>query len=258
MTKFVAIISAKGGVGKTTTSINLSSALDWFNRDVIVLDANFANPDIGIHLGSPFREKTIHTALKGEHHISESIYTHSSGIKIIPGHISYNEATRAKKDNLVNVLLDLMNFSETVFIDTTPGMGEDTRTVLKAVDHVLIITTPDICSVTNSIKMVKLAREYNKSILGIIINRNKGEHYEISKENIETMTESRVIGVIPEDPSVSKATHNKNPVLVTHPESRATSQFKKLAGELIGEKYVENLEKEESNIFRETLKKLGF
>lgn len=259
MTKFVAILSAKGGVGKTTTSINLSSALDWFRRDVIVLDANFANPDIGIHLGSPFREKTIHTALRGEHHIKDSIYKHPSGIRIIPGHVSYNEARKVQRENLMNVILDLMNLSEVVFIDTTPGMGGDTRSVLKAVDYVTIITTPDICSVTNSIKMVKLAQEYNKKIIGIIVNRGTGEHYELTPENIAAMTGCKVLGVIPEDKRVAQALHQKNPVLVTHPECEATFGFKKLAGELIGEKYVENIEKqEEQSLFRDALRKLGF
>lgn len=259
MTKFVAIVSAKGGVGKTTTSINLSSALDWFRRDVIVLDANFATPDLGINLGTPFTEKNIHRALAGEHHVKESIYRHPSGLRVVPGHVSYAHARDVKKENIMNLVQDMMNLSEIVFIDTTPGIGEDTTTVLKAVDYVVVITTPELCAVTNSIKMVKLSHELQKEVLGVIVNRHTGQDHELSVNNIETMTGCSVLGIIPEDQSVSYALNQKNPVLITHPESDATLGFKKVAGELIGERYVENIQQEEEkSSFREALRKLGF
>ncbi|MFW6013742.1 MAG: P-loop NTPase [Candidatus Nanoarchaeia archaeon] len=259
MTKFVAVVSAKGGVGKTTTTINLSSALDWFKRDVIVLDANFTNPDVGIYLGAPFKEKTFHTALKGNHHIKESIYRHPSGLKIISGNISFKEAVRARRENIVDVIQGLTNLSEIVLIDSSPGIGGDCRAVLKAVDYVLVITTPDVCSVANTIKIINLAKEYNKQILGIVVNKHRGEEYELDTNNIQTMTGQKVIGIIPQDSSVRLSMHNKNPLLITHPEGEASIGFKKLASQLIGEQYVVNIEKEpQKTNFKDIIRRFGF
>lgn len=259
MTKFIAVVSAKGGVGKTTTSINLSSALDWFKRDVIVMDANFANPDVGVHLGAPLNEKTTHSALKGNHHINESIYRHPSGLKVIPGDMSYDEARKAQKKNLLNVVLDLTNSAEVVIIDSTPGLGLEARSVIKAIDYVIIVTTPDICSVTNSIKMVKLAKDYDKQVLGVVVNKIHGDEMDLPVENIETIIGAKVLGVIPHDKRIKKAFHTRNPVVITHPEAEPSLAYKRLASELIGEKYVESLTREEEfSLFGEAMKKLGF
>ncbi len=259
MTKFVAIVSAKGGVGKTTTSINLSSALDWFKRDVIVLDANFTNPDIGIHLGTPFLDKSFHTALKGNHHIKESIYRHPSGLKIIPGNISFNEAMKVQRENMVDVVQGLTNLSEVVIIDSSPGIGGDCRAVLRAADYVLAITTPDICSVTNTIKTINLAKAYNKQVLGIVVNMARNDQHEVDIDNIQTMTGESVVGVIPYDSSLPQAVRQRNPLVYSEPESSASIGFKKLAAQLIGEQYVVNIEREqESSGFKDIMKRFGF
>ncbi len=258
MTKFIAVVSVKGGVGKTTASINLTSALSWFRRDVIVMDANFANPDIGIHLGTPFLDNTIHTALKGKHHVRESIYRHPAGIKIIPGHISYDEAVKANRKNLITVITDLAGESEAVIIDSTPGLGDEARSVVQVVDYLIIVTTPDIVSVVNSIKMSKLAEEYNKPVLGVIVNRVRNDPEELKTENIESLIEHKIIGIIPEDNSIRKSLTAKTTVVASEPESPSAIGFKKLAAQLIGEKYVANLPDKNETLFNAVMKKLGF
>ncbi|MFP4402771.1 MAG: P-loop NTPase [Nanoarchaeota archaeon] len=259
MTKFIAIVSAKGGVGKTTSTINLASALDWYRRDIIILDANFNNPDVALYLGINFKEKTLHGALKGNHHINEGIYRHASGLKIIPGSISYNDAMKVQKRNFVDTIYGLTNKSEAVIIDCAPGIGENARTIIKAVDYLIIVTTPDLYSVSNSLKIVQLAKEYNKKILGILVNKVKGDYYELALDNIESLIGKKIIGIIPNDENINNAHYNKKPLVKMHPETEASIGFKKLACELIGEKYVENLKKEEENsLLKKTLKKIGF
>ena len=64
MTRFIAIASGKGGTGKTTTAINLGTAMTEFGREVIVLDANVSKPNVSLHLGTPKLKFTLHDALK--------------------------------------------------------------------------------------------------------------------------------------------------------------------------------------------------
>jgi septum site-determining protein MinD len=259
MTKFIGIISAKGGVGKTTTSINLSSALHFLNRNVIAIDANFATPDLGMHLGIFKPEKTIHTALRGEHHIRQSIHRHPSGIRIIPGSISYDLSHTAKRENLLSIVQGLTGTAEAVIIDSAPGTGEDTREVIRASDFLLIVTTPDFVSVTDSLRIIRLCRELGKRILGVIVNRQRGEDYEMSVSNIAEFLNTPVIGVIPEDSNLRRSHRERMPLVITEPNNPASIGYKKIAGRLIGEQYVEQVKQpEELSTFRQIMKNLGF
>lgn len=247
MTKFIGIISAKGGVGKTTTTINLAGALHFFQRNVIALDANFANPDLGIHLGMHKTERSLHTAMRGRHSIRDTVYRHPSGLRIIPGSIAYSEARRVERKNLLTTIYDLAGTAEAVIIDSTPGLSGDARTVVLASDYLLIVTTPDLVSVTGSLKMVKLAEEHRKQVLGIVVNKQREEGYEMSTENIAEFLGKRVIGVIPDDPLVRRSLHAQKPLVLTEPNAGSSIGFKKMAGILIGRKYREKLARRDSS-----------
>ncbi len=258
MTKFIGIVSAKGGVGKTTTTINLTSALSFLRRDIIALDANFANPDLGIHLGIAGMEKNMHSALRGKDKIKDCIYRHPSGIKVIPGSLSYREARQAQRKNLITVIYELVGSAEAVIIDSTPGMGRDSQEVIKASDYLIIVSTPDICSVTDSLKMIRLAEELNTKVLGIVINKKREEGYEMSEANIAEFLKQPVIGVIPDDNQIRYSLKTNTPLINVDPNSVTAGSYKKLAATLIGEKYSENIEqKEETSMFRQILRNLG-
>ena len=71
MSKLITITSGKGGVGKTTTAINLGAALNAFGKDVVVLDANLTTPNVGLHLGAPLVPVSLNHVLSGKANIIE-------------------------------------------------------------------------------------------------------------------------------------------------------------------------------------------
>src|SRR4030065_570432 len=91
MRKLIVITSGKGGVGKTTTAINLGAAMNYFGKDVLIVDGNLSTPNIGIHLNSPEVPITLNHVLSKRADILEAVYEHSSGIKIIPSSLSIKE-----------------------------------------------------------------------------------------------------------------------------------------------------------------------
>ena len=92
--KLITITSGKGGVGKTTTAINLGAALNFFEKEVIILDANLTTPNVGLHLGAPIVPVNLNHVLIEKAKISDSIYEHESGTKIIPSSLSVKELKR--------------------------------------------------------------------------------------------------------------------------------------------------------------------
>ncbi len=242
MTRFFTIISAKGGVGKTTATINLASALTLLGRNVIAIDADLTAPNMSIHLGIPHLQQTLHDALEGKISLHTCLYYHPSGLHIIPGNIAYESSKTINLSNFKTILRELEDKAEIIIVDGAPGVSSEAQTIINAVDFVLPITTPDLAAISDARKTIKMARELNKIIFGVIVNRVRGEEYEVDIANIQTFLEAPVIGIIPEESSIRAAHQLKAPILYTHPEGIVSTAYKKLAARIIGEEYNSDVE----------------
>ncbi len=246
MTKFFVIASGKGGVGKTTTAINLASAINSFGHEVILVDANLSTPNIGIYLGSTKVPISIHDVLAGKKPITDAIYLHRHGIKVVPASLSIKEQESVQHNLLETYIRELAGKAEVVIIDSAAGLDGETVSAIRAGDEVIIITTPDLASVTDALKTVKLCEKNDKKIFGVIINKAKKDDFEMDKANIEYILEHPVIAMIPQDDLVRQSIHVKTPVTYSHPNSKSSVAFKKLAAKIIGEEYAESVEEKES------------
>ncbi|MFH0875975.1 MAG: cell division ATPase MinD [archaeon] len=256
MTKFIVIASGKGGVGKTTTAINLASAFLGFGREVILVDANLSTPNVGIYLGAPKVPVSLHDVLEGKKPIGESIYIHRSGLKVVPASISLKNINIKNIGLLSHYILSLAGSADIVIIDTAAGLGSEALHGIRAGDDVIIITTPDLASVTDALKTVRLCEQNKKKIIGVLVNRAKEDDFELAKANIEYILEHPVLAMIPDDDTVRQANHLKSPVTYSHPQSSSSIGYKKLAAKLLGEKYVESIEKKEG-MLEYALKRIG-
>lgn len=234
----IGIISGKGGVGKTTVTSNLATALsNVFNRDVIVLDCNVASSHIRLHFGmyEDFK-KTLVDVIKGSVELTDAThYNPISGVKIVPSSASLTSAINLKKLKSL-VWKKAKSAHEFVIIDSSPGFGKDVMDIMKASDKILIVTTPNIPDVSDAAKIVELAKK-NKKKIYVVLNRVKGKKYELEPGKIEKMFDEKIIMIIPEDKAVPESIAVGVPVVIYKPGSRASIAFKKLAASLIGEKY---------------------
>lgn len=234
MGRIIAIISGKGGVGKTTTAINLGAALNKLNKEVIIVDANLNTPNIGIHLGAPIVPVTLNHVLKGKADISEAIYEHSSGTKIVPSSLSIKEITKFNTKRIPQVIRQLKDRADFIILDSAAGFSEEAMATLEAGEEIIIVTNPEMPSVTDSLKAVKVAREMKKEIKGVIVTRHRDQNYEMSLQSIKSMLETQIIGVVPEDVSVKKALNKRDAVVHTHPKSKASRKYNEIAIKIIG------------------------
>lgn len=241
VTKFLAIAAAKGGVGKTTLALNLATALTGFGREVILVDANLSAPDIALHLGTPKLPLTLHDALNKKKHITETAYAHPSGLKVIPASIALDKWDEKHLDRMKDVLFDLIGTAEMVILDTAAGLGKEATTALKIADETLVVTTPDLPSVTNALKTIRTAENLGSNVLGVVVNRSTKHPAEMDAKSIETLLERPVLAVIPEDPMHKRALSMRHPVVYTHPDSAIAVSIKKLAAKLVGQTYKDKL-----------------
>jgi len=241
MTKFIAIASGKGGVGKTTTALNLGTALSNFGKDVVIVDANLSTPNISLHLGSPKLGATLNDSMRGRIDIKDAVYLHPSGVRVIPSSISMDDMEGVNHNSMHETLLGLVGATELVLLDTAGGIGEETRAAIRSADEVIVVVNPEMLSVADAMKTIKISEDRGIKVSGVVINRVKGDKFEISKKNIEALLDKPVIGMIPEDNSVLRSLALKHPVVYTHPDSSASIGFKKLAAKIMGQEYVEKL-----------------
>ncbi|MDD5418169.1 MAG: cell division ATPase MinD [Candidatus Nanoarchaeia archaeon] len=258
MTRIIAVASGKGGVGKTTLTINLASALQQFGKDVIIVDGNTINPNISLHLGLHGIDTNIQDVLSGEKKINESVYIHtSSGLKILPAGISIKEMEKKKHYKLSSVLNQLIGATDIVLVDASAGLGKDTLETIDAGDELIVITNPDIPSVTDALKTVELAKKRGIKTTGAIVNRSTNSKYEMSSSNIEEFLGVPVLGVIPEEAHHIKRSLKLNyPMVLLNPDANASIAIKGVAAKLIGKRY--DIIQEERNFFNKLRDFLGF
>lgn len=237
MTKIIAIASAKGGVGKTTTAINIGTALARFGRQAVVVDANLSTPNIGIYLGAAITPSSVHDAVNGKESIRKCIYTHPSGVRIAPASIALHESKNPSLKNLKKVIKELEGTHEVVIVDSSPGLGEDMVSAVSAADEVVVVTTADLPAVTDALKTIETIESHGVTVVGVALNRVRKDRHEMKPGEVEAMLERPVIASIPEDESIRAALKKNDPVVFLSPDAPSSTAYKELAALLIGQKY---------------------
>ncbi len=232
MKKVIGVFSSKGGVGKTTIALNLALAMHQLGEDVILLDCDFKNSNLALHLGLYDFPLTVQDALESDVNFLESVHVHSSGLKIIPASISLREFTM-NVDRLKEVFRDLKRY---VVLDTPPRMMDDVAELKRLSDEIIVVTNPDVPSFVDSLKTIQLAKDLGKKVMGMVVNRSMGKH-ELSVKDMEKVSGIPILGVVPEDVNIKKSLHYKTPVIEYRPYSHSSIAIKKIAARVIDKPY---------------------
>ena len=248
MKKIITISSGKGGVGKTTSAINLGAALNYFGKDVLIIDANLSTPNVGLHLNSPEVPVNLNHILLGKAETEEAIYEHESGIKIIPASLSVKELKKITPEKLKDFKKEFQKNAEFVIVDSAAGLGNEANSAMKMADEIIIITNPEMPAITDALKTIKVAEQMKKPVKGVIMTRIRKDKLEMKPETVKEMLEVPILGMIPEDLVVKESLNLKDAVVHTHPHSKPARAYKEIAAEIIGIEY--NSEKDKLGFWK--------
>lgn len=244
MKKLFVITSGKGGVGKTTTAINLGAAMNQFGKDILIVDGNLTTPNVGIHLNSPEVPISLNHVLLKKADVFEAVYEHESGVKIIPSSLSVRELKKIKPEKIKEFKEDFKKISEYVIMDSSAGLGNEAISLIEMADELIIVTNPEMPAVTDALKTIKLAEQMKKPVLGVIVTRVKRNKIELQSETVKEMLEVPILGMIPEDIDIQESLSLKDAVIHTHPKSRATRAYKEIAAKILDIEYDSDKDKE--------------
>ncbi len=237
MGKIIVITSGKGGVGKTTTAINLGAAMNYFGKDVLIIDGNLSTPNVGIHLNSPEVPINLNHVLLGKADPKEAVYEHESGIKVMPSSLSIKELKRVKPERISNYKKDFKNISEYIIVDSSAGLGDEAMAAIELADEIIIITNPEMPAITDALKTIKVAEQMKKTVTGVIMTRVRKDSIEMAPEAVKDMLETPVLGMIPEDMNIKRALNKKDAIVHSHPKSDASRAYKEIAARLVQADY---------------------
>jgi septum site-determining protein MinD len=243
MSKIIVITSGKGGVGKTTTAINLGAAMNYFGKDALIIDTNISTPNVGIHLGSPEVPICLNHVLCKKAQAFEAVYEHESGLKIMPASLSISESAKTDPKKLKTIKQEILQISNYIILDSAAGLGEEASSSMDLADEIIIVTNAEMPAITDALKTIKTAEQKGKKVIGVIVTKVRKDKIELQPETVKDMLEIPILGMIPLDIRVSKSLNQKNPVIYTHPKSKAARAYKEIAARLLNMEYDSDKEK---------------
>jgi len=233
LARFITILSGKGGVGKTTSAINLGLALSKLGADVVVMDGNLSSPNLSVNLGNTYFPTTIHDVMQNDEPIQNAVYNHQLGFKIIPADIAVDSMKMVDFEKLKKNVLDLHLVADYVIIDGSPGLGRETTQLMDMSDAILVITNPDKASIVDAKRLIEFAKRQNKPVIGLVVNKYRENDHSITSAQIEKYLEMPLLGKIPHDERFENAQYQKQPFIHLYPDRRASKEYFDLARRII-------------------------
>lgn len=229
MSNVLAFISVKGGVGKTTLALETASSLaNKFGKRVLLVDANFSAPNIGLNLGME-NGVTLQDALVGVG-LHNAIYD-ANGFDVVSASMNFeHEIDMYQLKKLLEKIKKQYDF---VILDSSPHYSEMTPVVLAA-DKLFVVTSADHVTLATSLKAAMIAKNNNTPIWGIIINRIRDEKHEESLKDVERIMGLPVLARIRDDKRVVKAVFHRTPISLHDDRSHVSKEIERFVSALVG------------------------
>lgn len=243
-----AVMSSKGGVGKTVTAVNLATVLSAeFNKRILVIDTNVTSASLGLHFNILYPKITIYDVLRKNFSIRDAIYPYNDHLDIIPASILIEKKDKdfnAMQDNVKKIvdhydilLTQLAKQYDLVLLDSAPGFGTESIATMQVADGLILVTNPEYPAIVGTAKSLKYAKILKVPMGGIVLNKVTKEKYELTPEEIEKSLKAKIIKEIPFDRKVPESIANKTPVVLFDPYCDASIAYKELAASLIKKEY---------------------
>ncbi len=237
--RVTAITGGKGGVGKSTVSINLAVALAARGRDVMLLDADLGLANVDVLLGLQPIYNLSHV-LRGTCTLDEIILDGPGGVRIVPassGTAAMAGLSTQEHGGLIQAFGTLTHPVSDLIIDTAAGISDSVLRFSQAAHKVLVVVCDEPASITDAYALIKvLSRDIGLDRFQIMANmtRSAAEGTALF-EKISRVAERfldvtlEYVGQVPTDPAVRRAIQQQAPVVDLYPDSRAARALGDLA-----------------------------
>ena len=235
----VAVSSGKGGVGKTSLTVNLAVAWTANGKKVLVCDGDLglANVDITLGLKPQF---DLHHVLSGEKTLEQIVIQGPEGVGVIPaasGISKMLELSQAERLEMGLAFAELSRQYDVVLLDTAAGIGQDVLSFLSGAQHVIVVVCDEPTSLTDAYALIKVsATERRASRFQIVANKVKGAGHglQVYKKLLNATDQFldvnlSYLGAVPTDQRVLESIKERTPVMSLYPRSQASTAIRDIA-----------------------------
>lgn len=245
--RVITVTSGKGGVGKSSISVNLAIALSQRGRRVVVLDADFGLANVEIMLGIHPEYNLTDLMFHGRS-ITDIITYGPENVGFISGGSGIEEManlTREQVFHLIHKLGELDRLADVIIVDTGAGIGNTVLEFVAASSEVLLVTTPEPTSITDAYALLKSLNRCSsyssgQTVVKMIANqvRDSQDANELFKKigvvvNKFLDIKIEYLGGVPYDPNMSRAVIRQEPIVLSAPRSVTARALNGLADKLV-------------------------
>jgi septum site-determining protein MinD len=241
MGEAIVVTSGKGGVGKTTTSANLGTALAILGKRVCLVDTDIGLRNLDVVMGLENRiiydlvdvvegRCKIHQALVKDKRFEDLLY-------LLPA-AQTSDKTAVKPEQIKKLIDELKQDYDYIVIDCPAGIEQGYKNAVAGADKALVVTTPEISAVRDADRIIGLLEKEEIEPPKLIINRIRNHLVKngdmLDVDEIVTHLSIDLIGIVADDDDVIKASNNGEPIAM-NPDNRAAIAYRNIARRILGE-----------------------
>lgn len=240
-TRFIAVTSGKGGVGKSTISSNLAYLMAHYGLKVGIFDADIGLANLDVMFNVKIKKNILHV-LKGEASVSDILIPVAPNLVLIPGE-SGDEILKYSDGSLFERFMqeaDVLDDLDVLLIDTGAGIGDHIQLFLNVADDVIVVTVPDPAAITDAYATIKVTSRI-RSKISIIFNQVRSEKEaqllydkiaKVARANIGPGLQLDLLGKVNADEKVSRSIKQRKIFAQENPISPTTRDLEKIVKKL--------------------------
>lgn len=237
--KVITITSGKGGVGKTSVTVNLAIALSQRGYRVVIIDADLGLSNIDVVFGIVPKYSLL-DLVNCNKSILDILCEGPNNIKFISGGSGVQELINLDKNSLENFIANMSlldHIADYILVDTGAGLSDTVMDFVISAEEVILVVTPEPTSITDAYAVVKTVARIKKDCnINVLINRADSENEAKNVyNNFSTVAERflsmklNAIGYLPYDHSFTKSVKMQKPYILNYPKSNTSKMISDIA-----------------------------